>query len=98
MDMIVQGLIAAATVLYLFSYFDVRKVLNYAMVIDIVVTGGFIYMFAGSYAGMMTGVIAGLIVSGVLRIARTLLGVKSPKFIRRSGSLFPTLVWVRSKS
>lgn len=98
MDMIIQGLIAAATVLYLFSYFDVRKVLNYAFIIDIVVTGGFIYMFAGSYAGMMTGVIAGLIVSGVLRIARTLMGVKSPRLVRRAGALIPTIVWTRSKS
>ena len=39
---------------YLFSYFDVHKVLNYAFIIDIVVTGGFIFMFAGTYAGMMT--------------------------------------------
>ncbi len=97
MDMIIQGLIAAATVLYLFSYFDVRKVLGFAMFVDVIVTAGFIYMFAGSYAGMMTGVIAGLIVSGALRIGRTLLGVKTPKFVRRTGNIIPSLVWVRSK-
>ena len=97
MDMIIQGLIAAATVLYLFSYTDVRKVFNYAFIIDIIVTGGFIYMFAGSYAGMMTGVIAGLIVSGCLRIGRATMGVSKPRWIRRSGALFPSLIWVRSK-
>ena len=98
MDMIIQGLIAAATVLYLFSYLDIRKVFNYAFVIDIVVTGTLIYMFAGSYAGMMTGVIAGLIVSISLRVGRTSMGVSAPRIIRRTGNIFPSLVWVRSKS
>lgn len=98
MDMIVQGLIAAATALWLLSYLGFRRVFGQAFFVDAVVTGGFVYMFAGSYAGMMTGVIAGLMVSMFIRAGRALVGSSKPRFIRRSGDILPTLVWVRSKT
>lgn len=97
MDMITQGLIAAATVLWLLSYIGFRRVFAFAFALDIIITGGFVLAFAGSYAGMMTGVIAGLIVSLTFRIGRALVGVERPRFVRRSGDLFPSLIWVRSK-
>jgi hypothetical protein len=97
MDMIVQGMIAAATVLWLLSYFGFRRVFGFIMVVDIVVTVGFIIAFSGSYAGMMTGVIAGMITSMFLRVGRSMLGYSTPRFIRRSGDLFPSMVWVRRR-
>lgn len=97
MDMIIQGAIAAVTVLYLMSYLNLRRVFNYAFVVDIVVTGGFIFMFAGSYAGMMTGVIAGLIVSCFIRIGRATMGVEKPAIVRKQGELKPTVQWTHAK-
>lgn len=97
MDMLLQGFIAAATVLYLFSYIGFRRVFAYAFILDIIVTGGFIWMFAGSYAGMMTGVIAGLLVSATFRIGRRLFGVEKLRLIRGYGRIFPSVIWVRSK-
>ena len=97
MDMILQGAIAAATVLYLCSYIGFRRIFAYAFILDLLVTGGFIWMFAGSYAGMMTGVIAGLIFSATLRIGRRVMGVEKLKFIRGYGRIFPSMIWVRSK-
>ena len=95
MDMIVQGIIAAATLLYLFTYFNIRRVLFFSLAIDVIVTGGFIYMFAGSYAGMMTGVIAGLLVSLSLRAGRKLVGIERPLLARAKGNLLPSIRWVR---
>lgn len=97
MDMITQGLIAAATIMWLLSYFNFRRLLGYAALLDIVITGGFMWMFAGSYAGMMTGLIAGLIVSISLRAGRKLFGVERLTFRRADGSIIPSLVWTRSK-
>ena len=97
MDMLLQGFIAAATVLYLFSYIGFRRVFAYAFILDIIVTGGFIWMFAGSYAGMMTGVIAGLLVSATFRIGRRHFGVEKLRLIRGYGRIFPSVIWVRSK-
>lgn len=97
MDMIVQGGIAAATALWLLSYIGFRRVFGQAFFVDALVTAGFIVMFAGSYAGMMTGVIAGLMVSMFIRAGRALVGSSKPRFIRRSGDILPSLIWVRSK-
>lgn len=97
MDMLTQGMIAAATVLWLLSYIGFRRVFAYNFVADLAITGGFVFMFAGSYAGMMTGVIAGLMVSAFLRFGRSLFGCERVRFIRRSGDILPSMVWVRSK-
>ena len=97
MDMILQGLIAAATVLYLCSYIGFRRIFAYAFLIDLAVTIGFIVMFAGSYAGMMTGVIAGLTFSAFMRIGRRVAGIEKLKFVRGYGRILPTPIWVRSR-
>ena len=97
MDMIVQGIIAAVTVLYLISYIGFRRAFAFAFALDIIVTAGFIWAFAGSYAGMMTGVIAGLTFSMFLRIGRRMFGVERVRVMRAYGCILPTLVWVRSK-
>lgn len=97
MDMLLQGFIAAATVLYLCSYVGFRRVFAHAFVLDLLVTGGFIWMFKGSYAGMMTGVIAGLTFSAFMRIGRRLFGIERLRFIRGYGRILPNAVWVRSK-
>ena len=97
MDMILQGFIAAATVLYLCSYIGFRRIFAYAFILDLLVTGGFIWMFAGSYAGMMTGVIAGLIFSATMRIGRRVMGIERLRLIRGYGRILPSMVWVRSK-
>jgi len=96
-DMIFQGFIAAATILYLCSYVGFRRVFAHAFILDIIVTGGLVYAFAGSYAGMMTGLIGGLMFSMFMRIGRRLFGTERPKFVRGYGRIFPTLCWVRSK-
>lgn len=97
MDMITQGFIAAVTVVYLMSYFPMRRIFGYAFVFDIVITSGFIIMFAGSYAGMMTGVIAGLFVSMVLRLGGWLFGVEQLVIRRRKNRIIPEPVWVRKR-
>ncbi len=98
MDMIIQGIIAAATVLYLISYIGFRRVCAYLFIVDVVVTGGFVLMFAGSYAGMMTGIIAGLAFSMTMRGFRHVFGVEKPNLARARNHVLPTVVWIRSKS
>jgi regulation of enolase protein 1 (concanavalin A-like superfamily) len=98
MNMIVQGFIAAATVLWLMSYIGFRRIFAHAFVIDLVVTVGFVVAFAGSYAGMMTGVIAGLMVSMFIKAGRKLVGTERVRLVRRKGNIIPTFVWIRSKS
>lgn len=95
MDMITQGFIAAITVLWLLSYMNWRRILGYAFIVDVIVTGTFIWMFAGSYAGMMTGVIAGLMVSMALRFGLTVFGGERLRIMRRKDRIVPSPVWVK---
>jgi len=97
MDMLLQGLIAAGTVLYLLSYFNLRRIFAHAFIVDLACTALLVYAFSGSYAGMMTGVIAGMTLSMFLRVGRKLLGIERMTFVRGYGHIFPTLIWVRSK-
>ena len=97
MDMILQGFFAAATVLWLISYVGFRRAFAHAFMLDVIVTGGMIYMFAGSYAGMMTGVIAGLMFSAFMRIGRRVMGIEKLRLVRGYGRILPTPIWVRSK-
>lgn len=93
--MLMQGLITAVTVLWLLSYFGFRRVFGYAAYVDIIITGGLVYMFAGSYGGMMTGVIAGLMVSMVLKFGGKVFGHERARVARLKGRLLPSLVWTR---
>jgi len=96
-DMIMQGFFAAATVLWLISYVGFRRAFAHAFILDVIVTSGMIYMFAGSYAGMMTGVIAGLMFSAFMRIGRRIMGIERLTLVRGYGRILPTPIWVRSK-
>ena len=97
MDMITQGIFAAIMILWLLSYFTFRRVFAFAWIFDIVITLGLMYAFRGSYAGLMTGVFAGIIVSFTLKFGRLCFGTERPVFVRAHGDIFPSLVWVRSK-
>lgn len=97
MDMIVQGIFAAIMVLWLLSYLGFRRVFAYAWAFDIIITLGLMYAFRGSYAGLMTGVFAGIIISTILKFGRYLFGTEHVRFIRGHGDIFPALVWVRNK-
>ncbi len=98
MDMIVQGVLAAIMVLWLLSYLKFRRVFAYAGVFDIIITLGLMYAFRGSYAGLMTGVFAGIIVSATLKFGGRLFGTERVRVVRRSGHILPSMVWARSKS
>ena len=97
MDMLTQGIFTAAMILWLLSYFGWRRVFAFAGVLDITITLTMMYMFKGSYAGMMTGVFAGVIVSMVLKFGGRVFGTERPRVIRKSGALLPSLVWTRSR-
>ena len=96
--MIMQGIFAAVMVLWLLSYLKFRRVFAYAGVFDIVITLGLMYAFKGSYAGLMTGVFAGIVVSTTLKFGGLVFGIERMHLVRRKGRIFPSRVWVRSKS
>ena len=97
MDMIVQGFIAALTFVWLLSYLPIRRVFGYALFFDITITAILMFMFAGSYAGMMTAVIAGMMLSAFLRLGGWVFGVERLTLRRRKREVIPSFVWRRTR-
>jgi hypothetical protein len=96
MIMIEAGLISAIGLFFILCRFNMRRICGYATLVDIICTIGFCVIFLGTYAGMMTGIFAGVCVSVVLNLMRALWGYEKARLIRRSGALLPSLVWVRT--
>lgn len=57
-------------VLFLFRWIGFRRVVRFGFLTDIIVHSVLIYMFYGTYAGAMTGIIAATMVSMFLQGAR----------------------------
>ena len=98
--MLIAGLLTAVGMLFLLYKVGFKRVLAYDVIVDVVATIGLMYVFAGTYSGMMAAIIGGLFISVVLIIAKqfvsykklscrwVLYSVKNIKLRR------PTLRWV----
>jgi len=88
--MITAGLLSAAGLLFLIFKFGVRRALSFDIPIDIAVTGLLMFLFAGTFGGMMAAMVGGLTVSIVLFVMKKtmtreeLTWVKTKKFPYRS--------------
>ncbi len=95
--MIEAGLVSAIGLIIVLARFNFLRICGYATLVDIVATSAFVWMFIGTYAGMMTGIFAGVLVSFTLNVIRTLYGYDRAQLIRQSGALIPSLVWVHTR-
>lgn len=57
-------------VLFLFMWIGFRRIIRFGMLVDFAVHSVLIWMFYGTYAGMMTGVLAATMTSIFLQCAR----------------------------
>jgi hypothetical protein len=68
--MLSAGLLTALGIIFLLYKVGFKRVLGYDVIVDIVATIGLMYIFAGTYSGMMAAIIGGLFISVVLIIAK----------------------------
>ncbi len=83
----------AVAFIFLFSYFGFKRVAGYAAIVDIAIFALCIYLFKGTYAGMMTGIFAGIIISVFLKLVRNTIGYEKVKMVRYEGKLVPEFAW-----
>ncbi len=83
----------AVAFIFLFSYFGFKRVAGYAWLVDIAIFALCIYLFKGTYAGMMTGIFAGIIISVFLKSIRKTVGYEKVKLVRYEGKLVPEFTW-----
>ena len=68
--MLSAGLLTAMGIVFLLYKVGCNKILGYDVIVDIVATLGLMYIFAGTYSGMMAAIIGGLFISVILIIAK----------------------------
>ena len=83
----------AIAFIFLFSYLGFKRVAGYAWLVDIALFALLLYLFKGTYAGMMTGIFAGIIISVFLKSIRKTVGYEKVKMVRYEGKLVPEWEW-----
>ena len=91
--MLEASIATALTFIFLFTYLGIRRVAGYAWIIDISLFVLFLWLFKGTYAGMMTGILAGLIVTIFLKVVRRTLGYQVVRLHRAHDELVPRPRW-----
>ena len=80
-------------IMLLCLYIGLKRVAGYAWLFDAIVFAGCCWMFIGTYAGMMTGIIAGVFFSLTMHIIRKVFGFQQLKLRRKHGQWVPRLNW-----
>ncbi len=92
--MITSGLVAAAGMLFLLFKFGVRKVINYDIFFDIVITAVLMIALAGTFSGMMAALFGGLVVSVVLFIMKRTMRHQKLELIKTKKFPYRRWMWV----
>lgn len=92
--MILAGLLSALGLLVLIFKFGIRRVIAYDIPIDIVITGFLMYVFAGTYSGMIAAMIGGLIISITLFIMKRTMRREELKLIKISKFPYRAIRWI----
>lgn len=79
----------------LFGYVGYRRVAGYAMWVDILLGALTMWLFLGTYSGMIVGMLSSLVITVFLQLYRKLFGYEKLELLRKKGDLLPKGYWVR---
>lgn len=92
--MILAGLISAVGLLFLLFKFGVRRVIAFDIPIDIGATALLMFLFAGTFGGMMAAMVGGLIISIVLFVMKKSMYREELKLVKISTFPYRKLRWI----
>lgn len=90
---VVAALVALGFFIIMFKL-GLKRVLGYDLYVDIALTAILMFLFAGSFSGMVVALIGGLIISIVLLVLRKLIGMERYEDYTFDNGKTET-VWVR---
>ena len=88
MTFILAAVTVAATLITLARIMDIRKLLGFAVIIDVVFSILMFFIFAGTLGGTLVAVVSGLFMALTLTVARRLIGYDKLSwrgFVRKEG-------------
>jgi len=92
--MIIAGVLSALGLLVLIFKFGMRRIITYDIPIDITVTALLIYLFAGTYSGMIAAMVGGLIVSVTLFVMKRNMRREELKLVKTQDFPYRALRWI----
>ncbi len=84
-------------VCWILSRMNLKRVVGYALYWDVLIMAILTWMFIGTYAGMVTGMMAGVIVSAFLTIVKKKIGAERMSLHRKSDEVYPRVRWKEVK-
>lgn len=91
--MLEASVLTAMGIIWILSRMNLRRVAGYALFWDVTTSGLLAWLFIGTYAGMVTGLAAGVLVSTFLTIVKAVAGAERLKLERKKEDALPRLVW-----
>ena len=85
---------SAAGLLFLIFKFGVRRAISFDIPLDIACTGLLMFLFAGTFGGMMAAMVGGLVVSITLLIMKRTMTREQLMFIKTKKFPYRSLRWV----
>ena len=95
--MITAGLLSALGLLFLIFKFGVRRAISFDIPIDIAATGLLMFLFAGTFGGMMAAMVGGLIISITLFVMKRTMTREVLTVVKVSKFPYRALRWVEVK-
>lgn len=95
--MLEAGILTAIGVIWILSRMNLKRVAGYALVWDVSLTALLTWMFIGTYAGMVTGMAAGVLISAFLTIVKKKIGAERLALHRNKDDALPRVRWKEVK-
>lgn len=91
--MLEAALLTGIGVIWILSRMNLRRVAGYALFWDVTTAAVLSFLFIGTYAGMVTGMAAAVLVSAFLTIVKKTMGAERLKLDRKEDEAYPRLRW-----
>jgi hypothetical protein len=91
--MLEAGVLTAIGIIWILSRFNLKRIAGYATFWDITITGVVAWLFVGTYAGMMTGMLAGICVSAFLTVIGRVAGKERLRLVRHKDEVIARPRW-----
>lgn len=91
------AILTAIGVCWILSRMNLRRVVGYSLFWDVTLMGILTWMFIGTYAGMVTGMAAGVLISAFLTIVKKKIGAERLALHRNKDDALPRVRWKEVK-
>jgi hypothetical protein len=92
--MVLAGALTVAALIVTMVRIDLRKCLGYATPIDLTFTAMMLYMFHGTYSGIVAAASAGLFMSLALSLLVRVFGYERARVVRIHWTTLPEVEWI----